>query len=169
VALKLRLVKMKAEPGSEIAALVDEAAAELQDSLNELRELARGIHPAILTDRGLAAALRALADRAPVPVSVSVDDAALPPAVEIAIYFVVAEGLTNVAKYAGASSAAVSVRRGAAAVTVEVVDDGAGGADEAAGSGLRGLGDRVGALDGRISVESSPGKGTLLRAEIPCE
>jgi signal transduction histidine kinase len=84
------------------------------------------------------------------------------------IYFVVSEGLTNVAKYAGASSAAVTVRRGASAVTVEIADDGVGGADMAAGSGLRGLIDRVGALDGRIRVESPPGEGTTLRAEIPC-
>jgi signal transduction histidine kinase len=166
LALKLKLARMKAE--GEVAVLLDESSAELQASLDELRELARGIHPAVLTDRGLEPALRALANRAPVPVSLSVDDGPLPPPVEIAIYFVVSEGLANVAKYAGASSASVAVRRGASAVTVEIADDGVGGADAAAGSGLRGLGDRVGALDGRIWVESPPGEGTRLRAEVPC-
>jgi signal transduction histidine kinase len=168
LALKLRLAKMKVEPGSEAAALLDESSAELQASLDELRELARGIHPAILTDHGLGPAVRALADRAPVPVDVSVAELELPPTVETAVYFAVAEALTNVAKYAGASSAAVTVSRAASAVVVEVTDDGVGGADPAAGSGLRGLADRVGALDGRISVESPPGAGTRLRAEIPC-
>jgi signal transduction histidine kinase len=166
VMLKLRLAQMKVEGSSEAAELLDEAGADLRASLEELRELARGIHPAILTDRGLAAALQALAERAPVPVSLSV--AEVPRAVEAAIYFVVSEGLTNVAKYAGASSAAVTVRREATAVSVEIADDGVGGADMAAGSGLRGLSDRVGALDGRVWVESPPGEGTTLRAEIPC-
>jgi signal transduction histidine kinase len=167
LALKLRLARMKAEPGSEVAALLDESSAELQASLDELRELARGIHPAILSDRGLEPALRALADRAPVPVSVSVAEGELPPTVEIAVYFVVAEALTNVAKYAGASCAAVVVRRAGGRVVVEVTDDGVGGADVAAGSGLRGLSDRVAALDGRIELDSPPGGGTRLRADIP--
>jgi signal transduction histidine kinase len=166
LALKIKLARMKAE--GEVAVLLDESSSELQASLDELRELARGIHPAVLTDRGLEPALRALADRAPVPVSLSVEDGPLPPPVEIAIYFVVSEGLTNVAKYASATSATVSVQRGSSAVTVEIADDGVGGADATAGSGLRGLGDRVGALDGRIWVESPPGGGTRLRAEIPC-
>jgi signal transduction histidine kinase len=166
VMLKLRLAQMKVEGSPEAAELLDEAGTDLQASLEELRELARGIHPAILTDRGLAAALQALAERAPVPVSLSVDE--VPRAVEAAIYFVVSEGLANVAKYAGAASAAVTVRRGPSAVTVEIADDGVGGADMAAGSGLRGLADRVGALDGRIRLESPPGGGTILRAEIPC-
>jgi signal transduction histidine kinase len=164
--LKLRLAQMKVEGPPEAAELLDEAGADLQASLEELRELARGIHPAILTDRGLEAAVRALAERSPVPVTLSVDD--VPRAVEAAIYFVVAEGLTNVAKYARATSAAVTVRRAASVVAVEIADDGVGGADMAAGSGLSGLSDRVGALDGRVWVESPPGEGTSLRAEIPC-
>jgi signal transduction histidine kinase len=168
LALKLRLAQWKVEPGSEAAALLEESSAELQASLDELRELARGIHPAILTDRGLEPALRALADRAPVPVSLTVDEGSLPPAVEIAVYFVVSEALTNVAKYAQASSASVVVRREDRRVVVEVRDDGVGGAEVGGGSGLRGLGDRVGALDGRIAIESSVGEGTTLRAEIPC-
>jgi signal transduction histidine kinase len=166
VMLKLRLAQMKVEGPPEAAELLDEAGADLRASLEELRELARGIHPAILTDRGLEAAVRALAERSPVPVTLSVDD--VPRAVEAAIYFVVAEGLTNVAKYARATSAAVTVRRAASAVAVEIADDGVGGADMAAGSGLSGLSDRVGALDGRVWVESPPGEGTSLRAEIPC-
>ncbi len=166
LALKLRLARMKAE--SPVAELLDEASAELQASLTELRELARGIHPAILTDRGLEPALRALADRAPVPVSVDVRDGSFPPPVEIAVYFVVAEALTNVAKYAGATAATVSVSRAGGAAVVEVSDDGVGGAAVDAGSGLRGLGDRVGALDGALSLESPPGAGTTLRARIPC-
>jgi signal transduction histidine kinase len=166
VMLKLRLAQMKVEGPPEAAELLDEAGADLQASLEELRELARGIHPAILTDRGLEAAVRALAERSPVPVTLSVDD--VPRAVEAAIYFVVAEGLTNVAKYARATSAAVTVRRAASVVAIEIADDGVGGADMAAGSGLSGLSDRVGALDGRVWVESPPGEGTRLRAEIPC-
>ena len=147
--------------------LLDESSAELQESLDELRELARGIHPAILTDRGLEAALRALADRAPVPVSLTVAAGELPPTVETAIYFVVAEALTNVAKYARASAATVTVQRTPDGVTVEITDDGTGGADVTAGSGLRGLEDRVAALDGRLEVHSPPGGGTRLRVEIP--
>jgi signal transduction histidine kinase len=159
---------MKVEPGSEAAVLLEESSAELQASLEELRELARGIHPAVLTDRGLEPAVRALADRADVPVSVSVVAEGLPGPVEIAVYFVVAEALTNVAKYAEASGASVSVARAGGTVVVEVADDGIGGADVAAGSGLRGLADRVAVLDGRLSVVSPAGEGTRLRAEIPC-
>ena len=167
LALKLRLARMNVDPGSKAAALLDESSAELQESLDELRELARGIHPAILTDRGLEAALRALADRAPVPVSLTVAAGELPPTVETAIYFVVAEALTNVAKYARASAATVTVQRTPDGVTVEVTDDGTGGADVTAGSGLRGLEDRVAALDGRLELHSPPGGGTRLRVEIP--
>jgi signal transduction histidine kinase len=167
LALKLRLARMKVEPGSEAAALLDESSAELQASLDELRELARGIHPAILTDHGLEAAFRALAGRAPVPVSIAVAAGELPRAVETAVYFVVAEALTNVAKYAAASSASITVTGADGRVLVEVTDDGIGGARLDAGSGLRGLADRVGALDGRIALDSPPGGGTRLRAEIP--
>ena len=167
LALKLRLARMNVEPGSKAALLLDESSAELQESLDELRELARGIHPAILSDRGLEAALRALADRAPVPVSLTVAAGELPPTVETAIYFVVAEALTNVAKYARASAATVAVQRTPDGVTVEITDDGTGGADVTAGSGLRGLEDRVAALDGRLELHSPPGGGTRLRVEIP--
>jgi signal transduction histidine kinase len=154
----------------ETVALLDRALAELQTSLAELRELARGIHPAVLTDRGLEPALEALAARAPVPVTLETDgEQRLPPPVEIAAYFVVSEALANVAKYADATEATVAVRRANGCVTVEVTDDGVGGADAAQGSGLRGLGDRVAALDGTLRLESPPGHGTRLHVEIPCE
>ena len=169
LALKLKLARMKVEGSSEAAALLDESSAELQASLDELRVLARGLHPVVLTDRGLNAAVRILAARAPVPVDVlALPPDRLPPQIELAVYFVIAEALTNVAKYAQATSASVSVRSSGSVVSVEIADDGVGGADVAAGSGLRGLADRVGALDGRIALESPPGGGTKLHAEIPC-
>jgi signal transduction histidine kinase len=168
LALKLRIARARAEGEPELAAMLDESRAELQASLDELRELARGIHPAVLTDRGLAPALEMLASRAPVPVQVVTDAAdELPPPVATAIYFVVSEALTNVAKYARARQATVTVERLADRVVAEVVDDGVGGADLAKGSGLRGLTDRVAALDGRLVLDSSPEGGTRLRAEFP--
>ena len=168
LALKLRMARGRAEGQPELAELLDESSDELQASLNELRELARGIHPAVLSDRGLAPALEMLASRAPVPVEVSTDGGDdLPAAVATAIYFVVSEGLTNVAKYAQARHAAVTVERTAGRVVAEVADDGVGGADLAKGSGLRGLSDRVAALDGRLVLDSSPEGGTRLRAEFP--
>ena len=148
--------------------MLDQAQEELQTSLGELRELARGIHPAVLTDRGLEPALHALVTRAPVPVSLEVEAAdRLPGPVESAAYFVVSEALTNVAKYARATQATVAVRRLNGRVTVEVADDGVGGADAASGSGLRGLADRVAALDGKLSLDSPAGSGTRLQADIP--
>jgi signal transduction histidine kinase len=168
LALKLRLARMSVADDSKAATLLDESSTELQESLDELRELARGLHPVVLTDRGLAAAVRILASRAPVPVEITaLPEQRLPPPVEIAVYFVVAEALTNVAKYARATAATVSIADAGGRVTVEVSDDGIGGADLAAGSGLRGLGDRVAALDGRLELDSPPGEGTRLRAEIP--
>jgi len=168
LALKLRMARSRAEGQPELAELLDESSDELQASLNELRELARGIHPAVLSDRGLAPALEMLASRAPVPVEVSTDGGDdLPAPVATAIYFVVSEGLTNVAKYAHARHAAVTVERTAGRVIAEVADDGVGGADLAKGSGLRGLSDRVAALDGRLVLDSSPEGGTRLRAEFP--
>jgi signal transduction histidine kinase len=123
----------------------------------------------VLTERGLEPALHALVSRAPVPVTVEADgQERLPGPVESAAYFVVSEALTNVAKYAQASHATVTVRKLDRRVTVEVADDGVGGADAANGSGLRGLADRVAALDGTLSLDSEPGRGTRLRAEIPC-
>jgi signal transduction histidine kinase len=161
--------KVDADPAdSEVPGLLDRALDELKTSLAELRELARGIHPPLLTEKGLEPALRALASRAPVPVTLDADAGErLPGPVEIAAYFVVAEALTNVAKYAQATEATVAVRRVNGRVTVDVTDDGIGGADAAAGSGLRGLTDRVAALDGTLSVDSPAGAGTRLHVEIP--
>jgi signal transduction histidine kinase len=168
LAVKLRLARAKAQAQPEVAKLLDESSAELQASLDELRELARGIHPAVLTDRGLAAALEALASRAPVPVDIAfVPPEGLPDAAATAVYFVVSEALTNVAKYARAEHATVAVRRVAGKVVVEVSDDGVGGADLTGGSGLRGLSDRVSALEGHLELRSPIGEGTQVRAEIP--
>jgi PAS domain S-box-containing protein len=169
LSLALRLVEQMLERDPHTAAEVLGAAAEeLALALQELRELARGLHPAVLTDRGLAAALEALAERAPLPVEVEVELAErLPEPVEVAIYYVVSEALANVSKYAGASAAAVRVGCAAGMVAVEVSDDGAGGADPGGGSGLRGLVDRVEALEGRLRVDSPPGQGTRVLATIP--
>jgi signal transduction histidine kinase len=142
---------------------------ELARSLDELRELARGLHPAAL-EHGLAPALDSLALRSPVPASVSYKLAGrLSRPAELAAYFVASEALTNVAKYAGASHAEVRVARRGATAVIEIADDGVGGADPAAGSGLHGLADRVEALGGRLRVASPPGAGTVVVAELPCE
>jgi PAS domain S-box-containing protein len=148
---------------------LDRALLELNAAHEELRELARGLHPQILTVRGLAAAVRALAGRAPIPVTVvTTDDTTRwPPAIESAAYYVVAEALTNVVKYSDATSATIRVRRRDDLLTVEVADDGRGGAQASEGSGLGGLKDRVEALDGRFAVESTTGAGTRVRAELP--
>jgi signal transduction histidine kinase len=167
LALELRLLRRRVgDP--ELEALVDELGNRLNLALNELRELARGIHPAILTARGLAPAIGALADRVPVPVEVEIAvDERYPPAVEAAAYFLVAEALTNVAKYAQATLAQVELHRAGHELVVTVVDDGIGGADMEAGSGLRGLQDRLSAVDGTLAIESPPGGGTRLRATLP--
>jgi signal transduction histidine kinase len=168
LAVKLRLARLKSQAQPEVSELLDESTAELQASLDELRELARGIHPAVLTDRGLAAALEALASRTPVPVEIaSAPPEDLPDAAATAVYFVVSEALTNVAKYAHAERATVAVTLASDSVVVEVSDDGIGGADVAGGSGLRGLADRVAALGGRLELRSPIGAGTEVRAQIP--
>ncbi len=169
LALQLRLARgrIHADPAAA-ELLVTAAGDELARSLEELRELARGIHPAVL-DHGLPAALESLASRSPVAASVVCEvEGALPEPVELAAYFVASEALTNVAKYSGAVNASVRVTPSPRGVLVEVADDGAGGADPEAGSGLRGLMDRVEALDGTLVVVSPPGKGTVVVAEIPC-
>ena len=135
--------------------------------LAELRELARGIHPAVLTERGLTYALTGLVERAPVEVVLDVQlNRRPPPAIEAAAYYVVAEALANVAKYAQATTATVSVRTDGERLRVEVGDDGVGGADASAGSGLRGLDDRVQAFGGSLRVISRPGEGTRILAEL---
>jgi signal transduction histidine kinase len=144
------------------------AGEELTLALEELRELARGIHPAVLTERGLEPAVESLASRAPLPVEVDICLAErLPGPVEAAAYYVVAEALTNVAKYARASEVIVGVGRSNSHACIEVRDDGVGGAAADRGSGLRGLADRVEALGGRLVLDSPAGEGTTLRAEIP--
>jgi signal transduction histidine kinase len=170
LALTLRMARSKVDrdPG-EAGELLDSAGHELDLALGELRELARGIHPALLSDRGLEAAVSSLAARAPFDVELAeMPKTPLPDQVESAAYFVVAEALTNVAKYARARTAWVRVVRQDGRVIVEVSDDGVGGADPAKGSGLRGLADRVAALEGRLAVMSEPGEGTTVTALIPC-
>ncbi|WP_198653480.1 sensor histidine kinase [Actinocorallia populi] len=149
--------------------LIGKAQAEARAALEELRDLVRGIHPSVLTDRGLGAAVESLAERSPVPVDVDVELPERPPEpVEGAAYFVVAEALANVAKHSGASSARVRVRRDGDILTVEVHDDGEGGAEPAKGGGLQGLADRVSVHDGTLRLSSPPGGPTILRVEIPC-
>jgi PAS domain S-box-containing protein len=169
LALQLRLVdaRIAADPATARDDLAT-AREHLDHALSELRELARGIHPAVLTDRGLAPAVDALANRAPVPIEVrEIPDDRLPEAVETAAYYLIAEAVTNVAKYADATHVAVSVRPENGHLVVRVSDDGVGGADPAAGTGLRGLSDRVEALHGRLHVDSPPDGGTHISAEIP--
>jgi signal transduction histidine kinase len=171
LALQLRLVKanLRTDPTSAEARLT-EAEGELGHALDELRELARGIHPAVLTDRGLAAALEALTARASLPVGLTcVPEDRLPDPIEAAIYYLVAEAITNVAKYAQATHGSVEVARSNGIATVVVSDDGVGGAKPNSGSGLVGLADRVEALGGRLRVDSPPGRGTRITAEIPCD
>ncbi|MDA0185256.1 PAS domain S-box protein [Solirubrobacter phytolaccae] len=170
LAMTLRLARRKLfDDPAFVAELLDEAIGDLSTATGELRELARGLHPAVLTEGGLQPALTSLAKRAGVPVAIlAAPDERLEPTVEITAYFVVAEALTNVARYAEASSAEVRVQRVGGVLHVEVRDDGRGGAELGAGSGLRGLLDRVSAIGGTLFVESPEGVGTLLRAELPC-
>jgi signal transduction histidine kinase len=170
LALGLRTIEERLdEDPSSARGILEMVCSELEAALRELRELARGIHPAVLSDRGLDAALEALARRAPLPVELETTiGERLPEPVELAVYFVVSEALTNVAKHAHASQASVRAARHNGRVVVEVSDDGVGGAGPAQGSGLSGLADRLLALDGKLEVASERGQGTVLRAEIPC-
>jgi len=167
VSLRLAEAKLASDPRA-VGGILTEAREELALALEELRELARGLHPAVLTERGLAAALEALVARTSLPVRVELPDERLPATIEAALYYVVAESLTNVAKYAGAARAAVRLEVGDTGIAeLEVSDDGAGGADPGRGSGLRGIADRVEALGGRLVVDSPAGGGTRVRVEIP--
>jgi signal transduction histidine kinase len=170
MALGMRLARDRMRDDPDAAErMLDGAGAELESALEELRELARGIHPAVLSDRGLDAALETLARRAPLPVELNREShERLPESIELAAYFVVSEALTNVAKYADASHARVNVARRNGKLLVEVTDDGVGGADPDNGTGLRGLADRLAVIEGRLEVESPPGAGTTIRARIPC-
>ena len=149
------------EPLAEVRAGVDAARAEL-------REFARGMHPATLTEHGLRASVGELAERSPIPVEMVVPAERFPPAIEAAAYFVCAESLTNVAKHAEASQVHIGITAGNRRLTVVVADDGVGGADPSRSSGLRGLSDRIEALGGSLTVDSPPGGGTRVVAELPC-
>jgi signal transduction histidine kinase len=169
LALNMRLGRAAVGDESPAAALIDASIDEVRQSLEELRELARGIHPPVLSQRGLEPALRVLAARAPLPVEfVGGLGDRLPEAVETAAYFVVSEALTNVAKYAQAEHATVRIQRDDGRLLLEISDDGVGGAQPDAGSGLRGLADRVAALDGELDITSPAGEGTRLRVRLPC-
>jgi signal transduction histidine kinase len=167
VTLGLAEARFGSDPEGTLA-LLKQAREEAQAAVKELRELARGIHPAVLSDHGLGPALEALASRAPVPVDVTgVPDSPLANEIEACAYFVTAEALTNVAKYAHASSASVELTLEDDRLRVQVRDDGVGGADPATGTGLRGLRDRVDALDGGLEIDSPPGCGTTVTVEVP--
>jgi signal transduction histidine kinase len=168
VSLHLHLIARRLESAPDaVPGLLEAAQTELALALEEIRELVRGLHPRILSDHGLAPAIRALAERALLPVEiVELPSTRLRPAVEAAVYYVVAEALANAAKHASATNVTVRVAEEECGTIVEVADDGVGGADPA-GGGLRGLADRVAALDGQFAVSSVPGAGTALRAEFP--
>jgi signal transduction histidine kinase len=157
----------RGDASPELARLVGEALEDTRAAIAELRELAHGIHPALLTNRGLAAAVEAVADRAPLPVLVEIPEQRYSPSVEVAAYFVAAEALTNVAKYAKASMARITASRADNRLVLSVEDDGVGGATPISGSGLSGLQDRMAAFGGTLVVDSPPAAGTRIRAEIP--
>ena len=167
IRLALQLARGRVGDDAAVDELLAEADTEVVGALDELRSLARGIHPALLTDEGLGPALAALARRTPVPVELNVARERLPQAVEATAYFVACEALANVVKHADARHATIEVTRTNGRVAIEVADDGAGGADSA-GAGLSGLRDRVEALDGRLEVASPAGGGTRVTAAIPC-
>jgi signal transduction histidine kinase len=169
LSLELSLLEQKLGERPDVRARLDDARHEIALSLEELRDVARGIHPAVLSGHGLAVALESLAARAAVPVRLRVDlEGRLPEPVEVAAYYVVAESVTNIVRHAHAKDASVTVGRTGESLLVEVVDDGVGGADTERGSGIRGLADRVEALGGRLRVWTPHGGGTRVQAEIPC-
>ncbi|MFJ3790398.1 sensor domain-containing protein [Kitasatospora sp. NPDC090091] len=167
--MTLGLARLDAEPGGPLAGRLAEAHRQAGEVLAELRELINGIHPRVLADRGLPDACADVADRSPIPVTTRFDlPGRLPAPVESAGYFAVSEALANIAKHSGADSARIEARYAGGRLTIEVTDDGCGGADPAAGTGLTGLADRVAVVDGRLTLSSPPGGPTLLRVEIPC-
>ncbi len=168
VVLRMARSLADAEADQVVGERIEQVSEELDHALNELREFARGIHPTILTESGLVPALRSLAERSGVPATVEAAlDERLPPPVEATAYFVVSEAVANVGKYSKATRVAIRAAMDNGELTVEVADDGIGGADPSRGSGLRGLSDRVAAVDGALEVQSPPGEGTLLKARIP--
>ncbi|MER7183986.1 sensor domain-containing protein [Streptomyces hyaluromycini] len=170
--LRLGLARLDIAPGTQAYQNVTDAHEQAKQLMAELRELIRGIHPRVLTDRGLTAALGELADRSAIPVTVRTEPTdvtdRLPRHVETTAYFVATEALTNIAKHSRATAASITVRREGRTLTVEVLDDGIGGADPARGTGLTGLADRLAVVDGRILLSSPDGGPTLLRVELPC-
>ena len=170
LAMNLGRAKAKFDTDPEGAKdLVTQAHQDAKDSITELRNVVRGVHPAVLTDRGLDAALSALAARSPVPVRLDVDVRQRPsPTVEAVAYFVVSESLTNIARHSGATHAVVHIERDGDRLLVSVSDDGHGGAMENPGGGLAGLRDRVAAVDGTFRLQSSPTGGTTVTVEVPC-
>jgi signal transduction histidine kinase len=181
LALRMTASRLKADPlaaagdtggadmRGDVSRTLGHAAEEARAALAELRQLARGIHPAVITEGGLAVALESLAERSRVPTEVvSVPPERLPAPIEVTVYYLVAEALTNAAKHAKATAVQIRVDRLDTCVRVVVADDGVGGAAPGAGSGLTGLADRVAALDGTFEVDSPTGRGTTLRAELPC-
>jgi signal transduction histidine kinase len=169
----MELDRARTKMGDDPAAaseLLGRAHEESKRAMGELRDLVRGIHPSVLTDRGLDAAVSGLAERCPVPVDVDVRlDCRPPTATETAAYYVIAEALTNVGKHSGAQRASVQVSRVGDLLVIEVRDDGHGGATRNPGSGLEGLAQRVEALDGSVAISSPPGGPTVVRAQLPCE
>jgi signal transduction histidine kinase len=168
LSLKLGLARLGLPPDSEATRQVGEAQNEAKAALAELRELIRGVHPQVLADRGLAAAIREVADRSTVPVDVDVTASRVAEAVEVTAYYAVCEALANVAKHSQASRAHVRARLVGGQLVLEVRDDGVGGADPAGGSGLIGLADRIAVVDGRLFLSSPPGGPTIVQVEIPC-
>ena len=171
ISLSLDLKRLEDQLGDDpdARAQIDQARGEIATSLRELRTIARGLHPAVVSGHGLEVALDTLVAGAPVPVTLAADlDGRIDEAIEVAAYYVVSESLANVGKHAQASAAAVSVARQDGTLVVEIADDGVGGANSELGTGLRGLADRVEARGGRLRVWTPRGGGTRVRAEIPC-
>jgi signal transduction histidine kinase len=170
ISLALRMARGLTDPEADqaLGERLDQASQELARALNELREFARGIHPTILTERGLVPALQSLAERSTLPATVEATlDGRLPASVEATAYFVVSEALANVGKHSKATAVTIRAWIENGELRVDVADDGIGGADPSRGSGLRGLADRVAAVDGTLDVESPPGAGTRLQVRIP--
>ena len=169
LALELQMLEESARSSGseELATAAEESRATLKAALDELRELARGLHPSVLATDGLPPALEQLASRAPLPVTIEASEERYPEQVESTAYFVASEALANVAKYAEASKAEISLERRNGRLVIQLADDGKGGAETGKGSGLTGLSDRVAALDGSLTVESPVGEGTRVRAELP--
>ncbi|MEU0108154.1 histidine kinase [Streptomyces sp. NPDC006251] len=167
--MKLALAALDLPPGSAAAREVAQAHALAKEALTELRELIRGIHPQVLTERGVPAAVRDIAGRCPVPVHLDIGlSGRLPANVEQTAYFVTAEALTNIARHSGADHCRITARCQDGLLRLDIEDNGSGNADPARGTGLIGLADRIAAADGRMLLSSPPGGPTLLRAEIPC-